>query len=64
MSEHSTSQNTDKAQFAGQHIHAVQFAELPYGVSAVAVCHDESGNQECDTNMLVCHGEIVNGANS
>jgi len=30
----------------------VEFRELPSGVYAVAVCHDENANEKCDTNFI------------
>ena len=30
----------------------VVFPDLPHGVYALTVCHDENANEDCDTNFL------------
>ena len=43
---------------------SVIFNPLPYGNYAVAVCHDENGNRDCDSNFLGIPQEGVGVSNN
>ena len=40
------------------------FPTLPYGTYAIAVCHDENGNNDCDSNFLGIPQEGVGVSNN
>ncbi|WP_431689058.1 DUF2141 domain-containing protein [Hahella sp. NBU794] len=46
---------------AGAH---ATFADVPYGVYAVAVCHDANSNDDCDANFLGIPKEGVGVSNN